>query len=169
MPREVHATNASTGISGMAPGVRMALAGYFVIQLLAPFRGYFLPNQLDWTTIGNRFSWRMKVDTRKPEKLNFWILDPSISPDPAPVDINTFINTFQIRMLYTDPRCVADFAAFLKREAARYGGSNARVTAEIEVSYGGRKPQLFVDPTVDLATASYSLFRKVPWVYPLQR
>ncbi|MBK6931833.1 MAG: hypothetical protein IPH12_13600 [Saprospirales bacterium] len=39
---------------------RNLLLGYFAFQILFPLRGLLLPNPLDYTTIGNRFAWRVK-------------------------------------------------------------------------------------------------------------
>jgi vitamin K-dependent gamma-carboxylase len=144
------------------------LAGYFIFQLLFPFRGHFMPNQLDWTTIGNRFSWRMKVDTREAEEMNFYIYSPTHA-QPVPVEIKTFINDMQIRNLSMDPRSVADFARFLKEEAIKYATKDPEIKASIKLRYNGRPAQYFVDPDVDLATTSYHWYKRIPWVYPVVR
>jgi hypothetical protein len=146
--------------------VKNTLIGYFIFQLLFPFRGFFLPNQLDYTTIGNRFSWRMKADTRLAEEVKFFIQDP-VSKQEAQVDIRSFINDMQMNALIHDPRAVADFARMLKKEAARQGLPNAMVRASIRLRYNGRPAQYFVKPDVDLASVTYSPFRKLDWVVPV--
>lgn len=147
---------------------RYALVPYFIFQLLFPFRGHFLPNDLDWTTIGNRFSWRMKVDTRQIEEMKFWVVDPATNEN-LPVDIQSLVNDMQILNLSMDPRSVADFAKMVKAKANEQGIRDARVKADIKLIYNRRPPQYFVDPGVDLATVEYSPFTRLNWVYPLNK
>ena len=147
---------------------KYVLVPYFVFQLLFPFRGHFLPNDLDWTTIGNRFSWRMKVDTRQIAEMKFTIIDP-LTNNSFPVDIPTWINDMQVLNLSMDPRSVADFANLLKTEAQIQGFKDAQVKAVMKLIYNRRPPQYFVDPEVDLSLVDYSPFKKLDWVYPLNK
>ena len=147
--------------------LRYTLIGYFVFQLLFPLRGFFLPNQLDYTTIGNRFSWRMKADTRQIEEMKFVLQHPA-SNQEMPVKIQTFVNEMQINTMAQDPRAVAAFARMLREEAERQGIPGAVVKASIKVRYNGRPAQYFVSPDVDLASVSYSPFQKLDWVVLLQ-
>ncbi len=144
------------------------LAPYFVFQLLFPFRGHFLPNDLDWTTIGNRFSWRMKVDTRQIEEIQFSAFEPS-STKSYPIDIRSRVNDMQILNLSMDPRSVADFARYLKKEALDFGLKEPQIRASIKLTYNRRPVQYFVDPEVDLSEVTYSPFTRLQWVIPLQK
>jgi vitamin K-dependent gamma-carboxylase len=141
------------------------LVGYFAIQLLFPFRGHFLPNPLDYTTIANRFSWRMKVDTRKIEELSFTVIDPG-SNTRIPIDIAQLLNPVQINALALDPRNVVQFAHYLKREAVKRDIRNAEVKARIRIRYNGGPPQYYIDPNTDLGEAEVNPFRPIPWLVP---
>lgn len=147
--------------------LRNVLIGYFVFQILFPLRGFFLPNQLDYTTIGNRFSWRMKADTRQIEELKFFVQHPD-SQQELPVNIQTFVNELHINTMSRDPRTVAEFARMLRAEAKRQGLTGTVIKARIRIRYNGRPAQFFVSPDVDLASVTYSPFRKLDWVVPLQ-
>jgi len=144
------------------------LMPYFIFQLLFPFRGHFLPNDLDWTTIGNRFSWRMKVDTRQIDKMEFFLIDPK-TKQSFPVETGTWVNEMQILNMSMDPRSIADFARMLKAEAATQGIKDAVVKGTVKLIYNRKPTQYFVDPEVDLAQVKYSPFRKLDWVYPLNK
>lgn len=144
------------------------LIPYFTFQLLFPFRGHFLPNDLDWTTIGNRFSWRMKVDTRQIEEFQFNVFEPSTSKSYQ-IDIRSRVNDMQILNMSMDPRSVADFAKHLKKEALDFGVKDPQIKASIKLTYNRRPVQYFVDPEVDLAQVTYSPFRKLDWVIPLEK
>jgi len=147
------------------PLTRYFLCGYFVFQLLFPFRGHFLPNPLDWTTIGNRFSWRMKVDSRELEEMKFFIYTSS-SAEPVPVEINTFINEMQILNLSMDPRSIKDFSKFLEKEAKSYGTVDPQIKAKIIEKYNGKTGAPFINPEINLAAVPYHPFKKLDWVYP---
>lgn len=147
--------------------VKFALIGYFTFQLLFPLRGFFLPNQLDYTTIGNRFSWRMKADTRQIEEMKFFVQDP-VTKQEANVEIQTFVNEMQINTMAHDPRAVAAFARALKKEVMRRGASpSVMVKANIRLRYNGRPAQYFVKPDVDLASVPFGPFKKLDWVVPV--
>lgn len=158
-----------TGSIGMNTGiaVKRFLWIYFTFQLLFPFRGHFLPNDLDWTTIGNRFSWRMKVDTRELEEMSFYVAESDTSV-LHPVEIRNLVNDMQLLNLYMDPRSIADFGALIGRLAKERGMENPRVTASIRVRYDGRPSQYFIDPKTDISKATYAFCKKIPWVYPVK-
>jgi vitamin K-dependent gamma-carboxylase len=148
--------------------IKPVLISYFIFQFLFPFRGHFLPNALDWTTIGNRFSWRMKVDTRTVDEMKFFIDAPAFNV-PVPVEIQTFINDMQIQNLSMDPRSVRDFAVFLKNEAILYDTKDPEIKASIKLKYNGRDAAYFVKPDVDLASMDYNPFQTADWVAPVPR
>lgn len=152
----------------VAPGFAFTylLVPYFTFQLLFPFRGHFLPNDLDWTTIGNRFSWRMKVDTRQIDKMEFFVIDPSTNQS-IPVETGTWVNEMQILNMSMDPRSVADFARMIKTEAQTQGMKDVMVKGNIKLIYNRKPPQYFVDPEADLSMVQYSPYTKLDWVYPL--
>ncbi|MCE7926618.1 MAG: hypothetical protein DYG98_26545 [Haliscomenobacteraceae bacterium CHB4] len=147
--------------------VQNALVAYFVFQLLFPFRGFFLPNPMDWTGIGKNFSWRMKVDTRSIQEFQFFVHNPA-NGQVMPVNVGSFVNEMQILNMANDVRSVAAFARKLRDHVAQQGIPGAVVKARIRVRYNGRPAQPFVNPEVDLASATYSPFIKLEWVVPLQ-
>lgn len=147
--------------------MKNVLVGFFAFQLLFPFRGFFLPNKMDWTGIGKNFSWRMKVDTRSIEEMTFTVHNP-VNGQVSPVNVGSFVNQMQILNMANDVRSVAAFARKLRDHVARQGMPGAVVKARIRVRYNGRPPQLLVNPDVDLASVTYSPFRKLDWVIPFQ-
>jgi vitamin K-dependent gamma-carboxylase len=147
--------------------VRSLFVVYFVFQILFPFRGFLLPNEMDWTSIGNRFSWRVKGDSRGIAELAYQVYytDGKV----ANVDVNSFINTHQIKMLSFDPRASRDLALAIKSAVVKQGGSVAAVKARLRLSCNGRPAQYFINPESDLTRVTYSPFKKLDWVIPQQR
>lgn len=150
-----------------ASWVTGVLIVYWVWQFLFPFRGFFLPNPLDYSTIGNRFSWRMKIDTRGFEETAYYVSFPDKQGEKQ-IKIDSYLNPMQIRLLAMDPRAAADFAHYLREDAIRRGAPVPIIKARIKFSYNGRPPGYFVDPERDLSTATYSAFKKIDWLLPLQ-
>lgn len=156
-------------VPGWSRSIRRAsvfLVPFMIFQLVFPFRGFFLPNPMDWTTIGNRFSWRMKVDTRDVRQVGFFIQDRSTG-EYVPVKIESMINTQQMIHLCMDPRSVVQFARFLAKEAKAFGVSDPYVHGRVLVSYNNRPDQLFFDPDIDLAQAEIVFYKKADWVVPV--
>jgi vitamin K-dependent gamma-carboxylase len=152
------------GLKQAGPVLRWGLGLYVVWQLLFPFRGYFLPNPMDYTTIGNRFSWHMKVDTRRPVDFIFTVGDPASGIEKQ-VDIFRFVNDRQILHMAHDPRSVAVFAGMLKDVALRAGApQDIWVKARINIVYNGRPAAPFVDPQADLTAVDVNPFHTLSWV-----
>lgn len=153
------------GASVTPAGIRYAILAFFLFQLLFPFRGFFLPNSLDYTTIGNRFSWRMKVDTRSPEKIEYIVTNQDTGVKNI-VNIQKLINNHQMMLLYVDPRASAQFARFVLQEMSRKSPevSMYSIRANIQFTYNGKTGLIFVDPETDLSRATYNVFEPIPWL-----
>lgn len=139
------------------------LIGYFAFQVLFPLRGLFLPNDLDYTTIGNRFSWRVKADARVPSEFVFVLKDPD-SGKEGEINYKSMINNVQIQAMLYDVRMVRTFAQWIQQQGINNGIPNAQVYARIKFSYNGRPDHYFVDPTRDMIRVGYSPFEKLDWV-----
>lgn len=142
------------------------LIGYFIFQLLFPFRGFFLPNNMDWTSVANRFSWRMKIQSRDIEEFSFYIQDgPNGAKQPV-LDINNLINPMQILKAAHDVRCVKQTAEMLAKEMKARGMNDPLVTAQVKVKWNGRSAVYTVDPKAYLNKVDYSPVKKLDWVMP---
>ena len=145
---------------------RPVLLAYCLFQVLFPLRGFFLPNAMDYTTIGNRFAWRMKIDTRQVERINFTLEDPKTG-QTTPVNPTGLLNDMQIRLLASDPRAVRTFAEALRKEAVRRGANaDIKVKVTIKEGYNGGPVQDFIVPGVDVSRVVYSPMVRLDWVVP---
>jgi vitamin K-dependent gamma-carboxylase len=136
---------------------------YFLIQIFFPLRGFFLPNPMDYTTIGNRFSWRMKIDTRLPSEMKFRVRDLA-SGQEVTAPITQILNEMQIGHLATDPRSVVQMAQFLKTFAKKQGMTEAEVFAKIKFGYNGRPASDFLNPETNLAAERVNILKKIDWL-----
>ncbi|MBK6994068.1 MAG: HTTM domain-containing protein [Lewinellaceae bacterium] len=144
------------------------LLAYFTFQLLFPLRGLFLPNDLDYTTIGNRFSWRVKADSRVPSEFVFILKDP-VSGKEGEINYRTMVNNVQIQAMLYDPRMIRTFAQWVHQQGIKNGIPDVLVFAKIKFSFNGRPPQYFVKPDVDMSKVPFSPFEKLDWVVPVEK
>lgn len=140
------------------------LAGYLLVQLLVPFRHFLYPGNVSWTEEGHNFAWHMKLRSKRGEA-TFFVNHPE-SGTTWTVDPSTYLEARQVSKMSTKPDMILRFSHYLAEEKRRQGYQNVEVRARVMASLNGRKPQLLIDPTVDLAKESASL-RRARWIMPL--
>ncbi len=74
----------------------------------------------------------------------------------------------QILNMAMDPRSVVDFGKMLKGIAASMGVSDVKILTSLKVRYNGRSSQYFIDPAADVGSETYSAFKHLDYVVPLQ-
>jgi len=140
-------------------------AVYFLTQLLVPIRYFLWPGGLEWTSIDHRFSWRMMLVNRKARSY-FYVTDPN-NGRMHQVRPEQFLTRRQTAMLAYQPDLPLQFAHYLASVIPRTGPNPLKVEARILVSINGRKPQLLLDPNVDLANEKRS-FGRPRWLLPIR-
>ena len=157
--------NALIEIGGKHRVVNTLLVVYLTFQLLFPLRWVVLPWDVDWTSIGQRFSWRMKVQTRDLRGMAWTVRDRS--GNSTPVDVTSFVNTMQVQQMAHDPRCAVRFARWLKQDLVNRGYGIASVHAEIILSYNGRPFRYLFDPDQDLSGLKPDIWHPERWIPPM--
>jgi hypothetical protein len=152
---------------GRWPWVRMLIGAYLVFQLLFPLRWLLMPGNTDWTSIGQRFSWRMKSTVRVVDKLEYYLTNDA--GERGKVAVDTYLNTLQIKMLAKDPRMIIDFAKFLLEDSRQRGIPVEHVTTVITVRYNGRAPLTLYPPELDVAALDPGRDPRGKWIPELQR
>ena len=146
--------------------VRRVVVSYVIFQLLFPFRGLFLPNPMDWTSVANRFAWRMKVHSKDIEQFQFFIQEGK-DGEKQPIPANQLINPMQFMAVAHDARAAAQMARQIAVMGRQRGMKDPVVKANIKVIWNGRPPAYTVNPDVDLSKVSYSPFKRMEWVMPV--
>ena len=140
------------------------LAAYALVHMLVPLRHYLYPGNVSWTEEGHNFAWHMKLRTKRGEALfkishpasgQTWIVNPKDHLEPR-----------QAMKMANKPDMVLLFAHHLAELKRREGYDNVEVRAQVTSSLNGRKPQVLVDPNVDLAKQSRSML-PASWIVPL--
>jgi hypothetical protein len=81
-------------------------------------------------------------------------------------DIHEFVNIEQSEKFSRDPEMILEFAHFLADRFRTQTGRTPEVHALVLTSLNGRKPQLLIDPEVDLIQEPRG-FRSRSWIVPL--
>jgi hypothetical protein len=159
------ATAARPDSSGrLSPLSLAALAAYVLVQLSVPMRYLLYPGNVNWHEQGFRFAWRVML-VEKAGQVEFTVLtDDDRRYVVYPRDTLT---PLQYKMMTTQPDMIQQFARHLQQRFIGEGHQRVRVYADAWASMNGRRRQRLVDPTVDLASAPWTIWPK-PWIVPLQ-
>jgi len=137
--------------SSLMQSVTLLMLGLFVaFNLLFPLRHHLYGGNVHWSEHGHYFSWRMKLRGKKCA-IQFQALDP-VSGARTAVDPRRWLTPFQGNRMARNPKLVHDFARFLKQQFAEQGYPSTQIRVLLLVSLNGRKPQLMIDPLVDLGS-----------------
>jgi hypothetical protein len=95
----------------------------------------------------------------------FYVTDPN-SARTAQVNPREYLNERQTNKMGFRPDMILQFAHYLASSIPHLGPKPLKVEARMFVSLNGRKPELFVDPNVDLAAEPRSL-KHARWLLPM--
>lgn len=157
----------SNPTSELSPGQRFGLllvATYVLLHVLLPFRHWLIPGNPSWTEEAHFFSWRMML-RHKQAAVRFIATDRSDGRSGS-VNLRKWLNPHQLNRMSSDPESIRQFAHFMRRQYAELGHDDVEIRAIALCSLNGRKPQLLVDPTVDLAREPAAWFH-ADWIEPL--
>lgn len=135
-----------------------------LLQIALPFRHLLYEGNTGWTERGHYFSWRMML-RGKTTGLRYFLVDDQ-TQRVSTIDLRQFLNSEQEVKFARDPALIADFGRFLGAFHHERTGQQVRVHVVALSSLNGRKPQLLIDPAVNLTTVSRFAFR-TPWIVPL--
>lgn len=144
--------------------VTMLLVVYFAVQLVLPFRHWLYPGQVDWTEEGSRFAWRMMLND-KVSALQLVAIDRTQKQETL-LNPRSILTQRQVDKMSYDPEMLREFAAFAGRAIEAERGHKIEIHAIVYCSLNGRRPQLLVDPAVNLA-AEPRRFSAAPFIVPL--
>ena len=140
-------------------------AVWFAIQFAVPFRHCLYPGRVDWTEEGTHFSWRMML-ADKSAAMRLLIVDRDTKAVAGMVDPRQYLTPVQINKLSYDPDMLIEFSRFVADEFHRLHQIDVEIHAQVLCSLNGRRPQLLVDPQVDLASLPRTIWHQ-PCIIPL--
>ena len=137
------------------------LGVFVVLQVLVPLRHFLYKENTSWTERNHHFSWHMKL-RGKTTAIRFYTRNPA-NGQWAKFQLQEHLKLHQLMRMTRDPWMIRDFALFIEDHYKRIGIPDVEVRVFSLCSMNGRKPQLLIDPQVDL-TASLP----PDWIAPLE-
>lgn len=141
-------------------------SAFVVLHLLLPFRHWMYPDDASWSEEGHRFSWRMML-RKKITDVRIFLVDEQ-TKQHVEFDYHRVLTPNQSKKMARSPDMLLQYAHYLKRKLDPDGSRHLGVHVEALVSMNGRKPQLLIDPQVDLTQVQRSMFHQ-NWIVPLNR
>lgn len=139
--------------------------GYCLLHIILPLRHLAYPGDTNWTEQGHHFAWRMML-RGKTSGVRFLLTDRA-TRETLQTDLLQFISPEQLTRMARDPEMIVQGAHLLRQVFLSATGRDFEVRAIVLCSLNGRKPQLLVDPEVDLASVERGRLTR-PWVLPQQ-
>ena len=140
------------------------LSIYLSWQLLMPFRHSLYPGAVSWTEEGHRFSWHMKLRSKKAHT-RFFVLDPDTREvwtiEPLP-----YLTARQYDKMNGHPDMILQFAHYIAERMRKAGRPSIHVHVIARAELNGRPPALLIDPDANLAVIPRNL-RPAKWILPL--
>ena len=140
------------------------LIAYCLFHCVWPFRHHVYPGPASWTEQGHFFAWRMML-RGKMVGFRYFLTDPRTGQTQL-VDPRPILSHLQMMSFGRDPEMILHLAHHIAAEHLRQFGTRVEVRALVLTSLNGRKPQLQIDPNVDLASIPRG-FHSRPWIQPL--
>jgi vitamin K-dependent gamma-carboxylase len=134
--------------------VLLLLGSFLLWQTLLPLRHHFYAGAVEWNEEGHMFSWRMKLrDKAGMTKFYIKFTDTDGAQKTEIVDPNLVLTQTQVRKMNGRPQMILLFALHLANLVEEQLGSRPAVHVLSICSLNYRRPQLLIDPTVNLAEA----------------
>lgn len=146
-------------------GTLFLLTLFASIQIVLPLRHFAYPGNVNWTEEGARFAWRMMLRSKVTGVRCYARVEDS--GQIFAVDPRRYLTARQFGKMGKDPDMLVQFAHLVAGEIKKAGNDHVEVRLVVLTSLNQRKPQLLIDPNVDLANERRSLWPK-PWIVPLK-
>ena len=129
-----------------------------------PLRHYLIPGNPSWTEEAHCFSWHMLV-RGKQSALRYSALDRKTQRSGS-IDLRPYLTLFQLNRVSRDPRLIHQLAVVIGDDLRERGFGDIELRALALVSMNGRKPQLLIDPSVNLLNERPG-WQQPDWIVPL--
>ena len=122
---------------------------FLIIQAILPFRHIFFKGNVDYTGVGQRFSWRMKIMYK--ESIIEYFISDKLSQQKYSVDISKMLTPMQYNNLKYYPDLIIPLANKIKSEARKkFNIKHPKITCNYQTAFMGKNPQLLFSPEIDL-------------------
>ncbi|MEP2935349.1 MAG: HTTM domain-containing protein [Gilvibacter sp.] len=156
---------ATINTSSLVKGLVLA---FVVFQLVFPLRHHFLTSNPEWTGVAQRFSWRMKLQSKNLVVFNMQLVDQT-GAKSVPVQAKTFVTANQYIHLVEDPFNLIALSKYISKQATEKGViENAKVFADVQLIFNSKQIQPLCDTSLDLTTINASKINNEAWIKQLR-
>lgn len=148
--------------NSLSIGLVLFLVIWVSSQLLIPLRHWVYPGDVAWNEEGHRFSWRMKLRTKRGD-LTYYV---HTQYGKREVDPRQYVSAKQYRKMACIPDMILQFGQHLALDWQQRTGDQVKVTVNAKCSLNGRPRQVLINPEVDLAAVKRSIGH-ANWITPL--
>ena len=142
--------------------ILLLIGSWLFVQTTVPLRHWTLPGNVAWNEDGHRFSWRMKLRSKRGSAVyTINTKDRQWQVNPA-----KYLTTKQHRKMVCIPDMLLQFAHFLNGEWRQQGHQPVSVTVRANCALNSRPHQLMVDQNVNLLEIKRSQLAS-EWILPL--
>ncbi len=144
--------------------ITVLIACWLFLQIVVPLRHYAIPGEVAWNEGGHRFSWRMKLRSKR-GVAQFKVVTPA--GRQTVVDPADYLRYKQVRKMACIPDLIWQFSQFIEAELST-NSEDLKVFVVARCSLNTREPTFLINQLVDLT----SIPRNEPlenWVTPLTK
>ncbi|WP_298515605.1 HTTM domain-containing protein [uncultured Kordia sp.] len=137
---------------------------FVAFQLVFPLRHHFLTTNPEWTGIAQKFSWRMKMQSRNVTQFTMSLVDRATS-QRYNLDGTTFVTRNQFMHMPEDPYTFVHLAKYISKKLyLEQGLVNPIIKADLQVEFNGMPTQHMLDPRIDLTKMDEDQFSDNQWI-----
>jgi len=146
------------------------IIGVFILfQITFPFRHFLLTNNPEWTGLGSRFAWRMKMQTKEITDFKMSLIDRSNNAS-GNIEVETYLSVNQLKHIAEDPHNFIALAKYLYFLAEKdYNMNDPKITVDLKVKFNGFETQNMIAPNADLVNLNKSPFAEKSWMLPINK
>lgn len=150
-PVRSHTPNSQT-----SPSLLRLLCVYLCLQVLLPWRHLFYSGNVSWTEEGHFFAWHMKLRDKKTVCKFKW-RNPKMGTSG---ELNVFAHLTREQAAHAsgDPEMIVQLCRYFRSHLQHAGYGDCEVYTLAYTSLNGRKPQLLINPALDLGRIPRSVF-----------
>lgn len=152
-------------IQGQKALIAWGIGIYMLFQILIPLRHFLYPGNVSWTEEGHLFAWHMKLRNKYGE-ITFHASDPKTKQSWA-IDPKDYLSERQARKMATRPEMILQFSHYIAQKEEARLKRPVEIRAHAFIGLNARRPQLLIDPSVDLTQQTSSLL-PASWILPLE-
>ena len=143
-----------------------AIAVYLAVQALLPLRHFAYPGNVSWTEEGHFFAWHMKL--RDKDASARFVVKDADTGETWTSSPRAYLTRRQAERMAGHPDMILQFAHHLARLARDAGRPHVEVRAITSAAVNGRERQTLLDPDIDLAAQTRTLW-PAAWIVPLRQ